>query len=248
MPDATAAAIMSKLHRLLAPLQRAAQTFFVHDVTLRREEGRLQIALEEPHDPDRPRPPSAAELAAQRQRAEVDLILAQLAQVLDELPETRATLRHLVFVEMALSKKGLRALRKIPLDVLRRALDQFEGLVINWTPEGLANLRSKMAVEIIARERDDVRTEADGLDSMFAPDRIEAVLEPPPAMRAQRAIEQARQTAFADSTIERLALEFGVAAGGAAAPRAAEVEMQGELRAPSGASRANGVRVRPLKG
>ena len=101
---------------------------------------------------------------------------AQLAELLSELPETRHTMRQLAFVEQALNKKGLRALHKLPLDVLQRALEQLEGLVTNWAPVGLASLRSKMAVCILDREHMDPEAEADAY-------RTAAVLDstPPPA-------------------------------------------------------------------
>jgi hypothetical protein len=84
--------------------------------------------------------------------AELARMRASLAGLLDEMPDNRSTLRHLAFIEHALGKKGLRALHKVPYDVLKRALDQFEGLVVNWSDEGLAALRSKMAVTLIERE------------------------------------------------------------------------------------------------
>ena len=89
------------------------------------------------------------------------LMLLQLAHVLADGPDTRSTLRHLVFVEHALNRKGLRALDKLPVDVLQRALEQLEGVVSNWSPVGLANLRSKMAVAIIDREHMDPEAEAE---------------------------------------------------------------------------------------
>jgi hypothetical protein len=211
----------------MSPLKRAAQAFFQSDVKLRREDGGVRLVLAERGAEPVTRPPTAAERLAERHKAELQLMLEQLAQVLDELPETRETLRHLVFVEHALKKKGLKSLRKMPLDVLRRALDQFEGLVTNWSPEGLANLRSKMAVTVIDRETDPGLTDPDGMDSMFSPSQLEAVLDPP-RIAAERAIEAARESAFADSTIERLALEFGVAR-----KPASTVELQGELHSPS---------------
>jgi hypothetical protein len=72
-------------------------------------------------------------------------------------------------------------------------------------------------------------TDPDGLDSMFSPSQLEAVLDPP-RIAAERAIEAARESAFADSTIERLALEFGVTRKPAASPT---VELQAELHSPS---------------
>ena len=88
---------------------------------------------------------------------------AELAQVLDEVPETRSALRHLGFVEQGLAKSGVYALNKLPLAVLQHALGQLEGLVTNWSPKGLASLRSKMAVALIEREHrgQDDETEAE---------------------------------------------------------------------------------------
>lgn len=220
---------MSTITRLMLPLRRAAQAFFQSDVKLQREEGGVRLVLADRCTEPAARVPTAAERLAEKHKLELQLMLSQLEEVLDEVPETRETLRHLVFVEHALKKKGLKALKKMPLDVLRRALDQFEGLVTNWSPEGLANLRSKMAVSVIDRETDPGMTDPDGLDSMFSPSQLEAVLDPP-RIAAERAIEAARESAFADSTIERLALEFGVTRKSATAP---VVEMQGELNSPS---------------
>jgi hypothetical protein len=235
---------MTKLSGLLQPLRRAAQAFFRDDVALKRDEAGLRLTLEDRSAAPAQRLPSATELAAERQRRELKVMLVQLADTLDEMPETRETLRHLVFVEHALHKKGLRALKKVPLEVLIRALEQFEGLVTNWSADGLANLRSKMAVTVIERETQPATTEPDGLDSMFDPERVEAVLDPP-RVAAARAIEAARHAAFEDSTLERLALEFGVArpAAGKVADRA---ESQGEPASPSAQVRAPGVGTTPL--
>lgn len=153
---------MATLLQLLDPLRQAATTFFRHDVTLRRGAQGLELALE-PKSPrgEKKRTSNAEQQAARKVAAELALIQEQLSALLSEQPETRLTLRALVAVEQALAKKGLRALRKLPLDVMRRALDQFEGLVTNWSPVGLANLRSKMSVAIIEREQMDPEGEAD---------------------------------------------------------------------------------------
>ena len=223
---------MTKISRLMLPLRRAAQAFFRSDVALKRDQTGLRLTLEDRTVPQVARPPTAAELAAERQRHELKLMLSQLTEVLDEMPETRETLRHLVFVEQALQKKGLRALKKMPLEVLKRALEQFEGLITNWSPDGLANLRSKMAVAVIDRETFPGMTEPDGMDSMFDPERVDAVIDPP-RIAAAKVIEAARHAAFEDSTIERLALEFGVSSPGGGTLRES-VELQGDLDSPSG--------------
>ncbi|MDE2614118.1 MAG: hypothetical protein KGL78_11800 [Burkholderiales bacterium] len=161
------------MQRLLHPLRQAAAAFFKHDLALRREGAEVRLVLEQ-RPKEAARPPSRAELAGRKEKEELTQMRAELAALLNELPETRQTMRHLVFVEHALAKKGLKALHKVPLDVLQHALDQLEGLVVNWTPAGLANLRSKMAVAVIDREHMDPEAESDIY-------RTSAVLEHVPA-------------------------------------------------------------------
>jgi len=217
---------MSALSSLLKPLARAAAAFFKHDLTVRREGEVVRVVLEE-----RPRVPSKRvqrdEAAKRKADEELALIRSELAALLNELPETRKTMRHLVFVEQALAKKGLRALHKIPLDVLQRALDQLEGLVLNWSPAGLANLRSKMAVAVLDREHHDPDAEADAY-------RTAAVLDSalPPRPARERESEPEAGAASARSDDEALAAAY--AALGAMAPDTVTgVELQGELGSPS---------------
>lgn len=210
---------MSAFLRILHPLRLAASAFFRHDIALKRADAGVRIVLQQRLPAGEPRPASRAELSERKEKAELQLMRQQLAELLGELPETRHTLRHLVFVEQALSKKGLRALHKLPLDVLQRALEQLEGLVTNWSPVGLASLRSKMAVAVIDREHMDPDAEADAY-------RTAAVLDsapdaPPPEAQAR-------------SDDEALAAAY--AAIGAAAPEAMatrDIEMQAELGSPS---------------
>lgn len=214
---------MSALSSLLHPLARAVAAFFKHDLTVRREGQVVRVVLEE-----RPPQPSKRVQREEAERRKVDEELTQirteLAALLNELPETRRTMRHLVFVEQALAKKGLRALHKVPLDVLQRALDQLEGLVMNWSPAGLANLRSKMAVAVLDREHHDPDAEADAyrtaavLDSAPSPRRAQP--EPEPAPTALRSDDEALAAAYA-------------ALGAMAPDTQSGVEMQGELGSPS---------------
>lgn len=209
---------MRALFKLFDPLRRAAATFFSHDLALRRDPAGLQIVLE-------PRPSRAPvrkvrkvkkgsreEQALGKDKQELAAILEQLQGLLAEVPESRSALRHLVFVEQALQKKGLRALHKLPLEVLHRALEQIEGLVTNWSPVGLASLRSKMAVAIIDREHMDPEAEADAY-------RTAAVMEPPP----EEAHEPAGQALSDDD-----ALAAAYAALAHMAPSGG-IEFQGEL-------------------
>ena len=152
---------MTTFTRWLAPVRHLALAFFRHDVALQRQEGQVQIVLAPRAADPTGLKPSRSEVDRRRRQEELMLVRTELAALLNELPETRSTMRHLVFIEQALAKKGLKVLHKVPVDVLRRAHDQLDNLVINWSAAGLANLRSKMAVAIIDREHMDPDAEAD---------------------------------------------------------------------------------------
>lgn len=223
---------MSALTIWFKPLTQAARAFFRHDLALRRDEDGVRIVLEDRASAGRPSS-TRAEAAALQEKQELELMLAQLAAVLDELAETRGTMRHLAFVEGALAKKGLRALHKLPLDVLQRALEQFEGLVINWSPVGLASLRAKMAVAVIDREHMDPDAEADAY-------RTSALMDSGSLLHAGPGLEVVER-----SDDEALAAAY--AALGSAAPTGAAVEMHGELASSSArAARAASAEDRPL--
>jgi hypothetical protein len=160
---------MATHNRWFAPVRQMAAAFFQHDVKLtRREDGQVKVVLAERERPDRAEGRAAAAAGAKapaggkpqrredgekrRRQEELTVVRTELAALLNELPDTRSTMKHLVFIEQAITKKGLRVLHKLPLPVLRRAHEQLENLVTNWSPTGLANLRSKMAVAIIDRE------------------------------------------------------------------------------------------------
>ncbi|HLL18237.1 MAG TPA: hypothetical protein VK439_05600 [Rubrivivax sp.] len=145
------------LTQLFDPLQRAAIAFFKHDVALRRTNGSVQLVLQQRGGP--PPKPTRQELALIKEQQDLALMQRQLADLLAGLPQARQSVPHLLFVQRALAKQGLEALHTLPLDVLRSALAQLERLVTNWSPEGLANLRSKMAVSIIDRGRVEVAGE-----------------------------------------------------------------------------------------
>lgn len=206
---------MSAILSFFRPIRHVAAAIFKRDLAVRRDEGGLHLVLVESVIDEQTRPKRAPrEVPVDRDRKqhqELALIRAQLAALLNEQPETRHTMRHLVFVEQALGKAGLKALHKLPLDVLQRALDQLEGLVTNWSPEGLANLRSKMAVAVLDRENRDPDANGDAY-------RTAAVLD---------TVQVAHLEIGADGDEQALAAAY--AALGSAAPVAGAVEMQGEL-------------------
>lgn len=209
---------MSSFSNLFGPLRQAASAFFRHEVALRRGENGVQIVLQERAGrSDKKRRGHRDEETAKKEAAELALMREQLGALLSELPETRRALRALVVLEQLLAKKGMRALRKMPLDVLKRALEQFEGLVTNWSPVGLANLRSKMAVAIIEREQMDPEAEADAYRTAAVLDAEEEEAEPPADEVEPESDDDALAAAYA--------------AMGNFAP--ATVEIQPELGSPS---------------
>ncbi len=205
---------MSVFTQITRPFRSAYALFFRRHVTLRVAKSGVRVVLQDrPTTPIKDQPPSRSELAARKAQDEFRLMQQQLAELLNDLPETRTTLRHLDFVEKALERKGLRALQKLPVDVLQRALDQLEGLVVNWSPVGLAALRSRIAVAIIDRENQpsSAETEADAY-------RTAAVMDTLPDGEFQDGLE-------VSSDDDALAAAY--AALGDVAPAA--VELQGEL-------------------
>jgi hypothetical protein len=217
-------------------LAKAVRAFFKSDVRLRRGERGLEVVLDEaPPEPKKGKGRSSKPNLQQiKEQRELQDIRASLAVVLDELPGNRTTLRHLAFLEHALAKKGLRAVNKVPYDVLKRALEQFEGLVVNWSDEGLATLRSKMAVALIEREPEATqsRAVAEPISEMLE----EAPLVHPEPLEGEDA--EAAQAALmaAYGAVDMQPLELALADGEPA------VELHGELSSPSGKALAKAVR------
>ncbi len=205
--------VLARLTHLTRPLRLACALIFRRHVSLRVAQGGVRVVLQERlGTPAKDQPPSRAELAARKAQQEFSLIQQQLAELLNDLPESRTTLRHLDFVEKALQRKGLRALNKLPVDVLQRALDQLEGLVVNWSPVGLAALRSRIAVAIIDRETDNPDAEAESYQTS-------AVMDTLPDGEFQDGV---------DVSTDDDALAAAYAALGSVAPAAA-AQVQGEL-------------------
>jgi hypothetical protein len=216
---------MATISRWLAPVRRLAAAFFQHDVTLKRERGGpLQVVLEERPAPKEAVRLSRAENERRRRHEETMLVRTELAALLNEMPETRLTMRHLVFVEQAIAKKGLKVLHKIPLDVLRRAHDQLDNLVINWSAAGLANLRSKMAVAIIDREHHNPQAEADAYRTAAVLDDDDAGL-PPLLTEAPPPRDDDEALAAAYAALGN----FGSTVSDALTLEPVAVELQGEL-------------------
>lgn len=231
---------------MLQPFQlitKAARAFFKADLRVRRGENGLEVVLDDPavtapggKPGARGRGKGAVDPLKERDRQVLAQVQASLARLLDELPENRNTLRHLAFIEHALNKKGLRALHKVPYDVLKRALEQFEGVVVNWSDEGLATLRSKMAVTLIEREPETTvaAPPAEAADSM----NDEAPLAHPVDLQGEDAAEAEAALLAAYGSVVMPELELVPTEE----PGEAAVEVQGELNSPSGKALAKAVR------
>jgi hypothetical protein len=166
---------MDLIRTAFQPLARLAHLLFRTQLKLRLRGG-PKLEWVEPEDARRPSPEMQR---AARERAELELMLRELRSLLDEDPDTRDSLRHLAYVEQAFQQQGLQALQEVPLQVLRRALDQFEGLVTNWGPRGLASLRSRMAVASSLRSDED--------EDESAVQAVQAVSASPPARKVTAA-------------------------------------------------------------
>lgn len=211
---------MSTLPNWFKPLKQLADAVFKQHLALRRDAHGVRVVLSDRGAVGGGQL-SPAEEADARDRQAVELMRSQLSALLGERAETRLTLRHLAFVEQALGKKGLRALNMLPLDLMRRALDQFEGLVINWSPVGLANLRAKMAVAILKRESLDPDAGPDSYRTSALMD-ADLLSDPGGVVVQEREDEEALAAAYA-----------AYAAIQHATPAPADLEMHGELDSPS---------------
>lgn len=100
----------------------------------------------------KPQTSPRANRAAQRSALEMKQLAAaldmeaDLAWLLDQHESARHLMRHLGYVERALHRGGPEALEALPVKILARALAELERMVTDWSPVGLAVLRSRMAV------------------------------------------------------------------------------------------------------
>jgi len=74
-----------------------------------------------------------------------------LYALFDQHASSRQLMRHLAIVERTLQEEGLQGFEALPMGVITKALAELERIVRDWSPTGLAELRSRMAV--LARSR-----------------------------------------------------------------------------------------------
>jgi hypothetical protein len=119
--------------------------------------------------PSAKRPRNAQERAASEQRKHVRVMQQDLYDLLDRHPDSRRLMRNLYRVERMLRHGGLADLEAAPSRVLVRALDELERLVWDWSPVGLAELRSRIAVLL------KTRPVGDGVDNAVSSQGIDMV-------------------------------------------------------------------------
>jgi hypothetical protein len=95
---------------------------------------------------------SSSGVSARGQSTDVQGMRRDLAVVLDAHEGSRRVFRYLAHFEKRLAAKGLRVIDEMSVPHLRRALAQFEAIITDWSPANLAELRSRMAVAVSARD------------------------------------------------------------------------------------------------
>lgn len=107
-----------------------------------------------------------------RQREQWKGGLLALGAVLDRHASSRKVFRHLAALEAAIGKHGPKALGRLPVQVLEQGLEQFEGLVRDWSQPALGFLRSALSSELTQRRR--VRAAKEQELSVFvAPNKLQ---------------------------------------------------------------------------
>jgi hypothetical protein len=105
---------------------------------------------------------------AKRQR--VRQMRRDLYALFDQHPSSRKLMRHLAIVECALQEEGLQGFEALPLAVIAKALAELERMVRDWSPTGLAELRSRMAV--LAKNRPPQDTTAHSSSPAMAAEQV----------------------------------------------------------------------------
>jgi len=88
-------------------------------------------------------------------RRRVHEMKSDLDDLLAQHPASRRLMRRLAAVEHTLHTKGLAGVEALPVRILAKALAEMDELVRDWSPTGLAELRSRMAVIVKMHPLDD---------------------------------------------------------------------------------------------
>ena len=164
---------------LLLRLARGVKLFFTRDVRLERRGRTFHLVFvdSESRTPPPDKDPAARPAAAPAPLASdaPSRMHGALRQLLAQHADARNLMRHLAFVERALRLSGPPALDGVPVEVLKKALVQLESLVTNWSSPGLAEMRSRLAMLVLAHdaEHKQFRPTNSNLSDFDTPERIE---------------------------------------------------------------------------
>ena len=107
--------------------------------------------------------------ARSEERKHVRRMRADLFFMLEQHPASRELVRALALVERTLQHSGFDGVDQLPQKVLARALTELERLVRDWSPIGLAELRSRLAVLVKNKPMQAERTEQAAQESLEGP-------------------------------------------------------------------------------
>jgi hypothetical protein len=89
--------------------------------------------------------------AREAQREHARRMRRELYRLMELHPDSRQLMRHLDLLERTLRRQGMAGVEALPARVVATALTQLERLVGDWSAEGLAELRSHLAVIVKRR-------------------------------------------------------------------------------------------------
>ena len=147
--------MLKLLKSTLAKSLRQAQRFVERPIQL--QSGHVTLGPAQRAEIER-----ARELDAERARWY--RMTDELDAMLDHNQPSRAQARHLHLVEAALRHGGIEDVQAMPLRVVVRALAELEALVVDWSPAGLAEFRSRLAV-LIKDRAGELKRKEDDLDA-----------------------------------------------------------------------------------
>ena len=108
---------------------------------------------------------SLREQALDAERKRVRRMKHDLYLLLEQHPSSRQLMRRLDAVEHMLCRGGFDAVEALPVRIIAKALAELERLVRDWSPVGLAELRSRLSILVKSRA-DEVRRDAETTAAM----------------------------------------------------------------------------------
>jgi hypothetical protein len=82
------------------------------------------------------------------------LVSTDLKALLDRARGSRPVLKHLAMLEIRLRLEGPAVIDELPLETLRKVVEQLESVLPYPVPQGVATLRARLDVAVLARERE----------------------------------------------------------------------------------------------